>query len=850
MIRRFWLKVLLPAFIPLALAALGKSLIPNSSFNLTASGFVLLTVWLYLRLLQRYWEETGDLAAEIHRFRRLVWLTPILLVLNLCLQYLADLSLSSTLSIWISLPVFSTILFILLTLLLQLLRLSPEVWHKRGIIILGAGTAVLGLIISQIVGIQFLIFFLLGAWILRFEECSQFPRREKLKLALGCLISIIFIAVGSSTKWSASTPSPTADEADLATSFLSHITPLLSTILATLRHLLQALLILLPLKLLLHPVADWLRTSLRIRTKLMISYLFSSIIPMLLLAILLLCGYLFTIGSYYQRFITQLISTRASSLLDRMDLSSGISPIMPGNRLVERMREEGISAVLFDVGHADKSGSTAYFVQTPFPQFHLADTLLNNLGAERFNGLMMVDSAYYMTQWAASGEWVIGVFREFTLEDLLLLRSQCGMDLAVHPHGDVKIRIGGVQRVEFTTASSPTGKVLRTDTVSGSSPGLHLVSLPILVPGLVFNNENSMVRSNVLFTIRISPKTLFANLFSSESIINRTYLILFAALAIILGAILVLVAMIGFGLAGGITRSISLLRKGTYQISQGNLNARIYIKSRDELGQLAGSFNAMVADLSRMLVEIKDKERMEGELEAARAIQLKLLPQVPPEIAGYLVAATSLPAKQVGGDYYDFLPEPAGRTSVAVGDVCGKGMPAALLMANLQASLHTLSESGLTAQELITRLNRVLYANTDPQIFVTFFFGVLDPASGEFAFVNAGHNPPILCGNDRLEQLTAGGLPLGIMADSTYSSGQIGLEPGEMVVLYSDGIVEAADAQEVEFGEARFIKLLQDHSQEDPQTIQQIVLREVAEYCGTPQDDVTLVILKRMANFQ
>ena len=309
-----------------------------------------------------------------------------------------------------------------------------------------------------------------------------------------------------------------------------------------------------------------------------------------------------------------------------------------------------------------------------------------------------------------------------------------------------------------------------------------------------------------------------------------------------------MVAMVGFRLVGGITHSISLLRQGTKQISQGDLSARITIKSKDELGQLAGSFNAMVTDLGRMLEEVKEKERLEGELEAARAIQMKLLPQSTPQLPGYLIAAASLPAKQVGGDYYDFLPHPTGHLSIVVGDVSGKGMPAALLMANLQASLHALCESNLEVQDLIARLNRVLFVNTDPQIFATFFFGLLDPTSGKITYVNAGHNAPVVCGNGWLEELKTGGLPLGVIQDSAYSLGQTTLKPGELMALYSDGVVEATNSTEEEFGEERFIELLKEHRGEEPEAILQKVIQAVESFCGTPQDDVTLVIIKRLAN--
>jgi sigma-B regulation protein RsbU (phosphoserine phosphatase) len=421
------------------------------------------------------------------------------------------------------------------------------------------------------------------------------------------------------------------------------------------------------------------------------------------------------------------------------------------------------------------------------------------------------------------------------------------MDLAVFTGGNVKIRFGSMRSMEFTTGTGASNVVMRTDSLTGHTPGIQLASLPILVPGLIHKDDGQMEQAFIPFVIRISLKSLFGSLFSSEYIINQAYLLIFAALSIFLGAILVLVVMIGFGLAGGITRSISLLRKGTYEISQGNLSARIHLKSRDELGQLAGSFNSMVADLSRMLEEIKDKERLEGELEAARAIQLKLLPQIPPEIAGYLIAATSLPAKQVGGDYYDFLPEPLGRTSVAVGDVCGKGMPAALLMANLQASLRALCGMDLPLAEMTCRMNQLMHRNTEAEQFITFFVCRYDPTDRTLTYVNAGHNHPLLVQtNGQVRALDQGGLILGPFADAAYEQETLTLSLGDVLLLYTDGVSEAMNANEEELGEARMREIVRKHAADSSRGILEAVeaLLKSHQAADQPEDDQTLLVAK------
>jgi sigma-B regulation protein RsbU (phosphoserine phosphatase) len=166
-------------------------------------------------------------------------------------------------------------------------------------------------------------------------------------------------------------------------------------------------------------------------------------------------------------------------------------------------------------------------------------------------------------------------------------------------------------------------------------------------------------------------------------------------------------------------------------------------------------------------------------------------------------------------------------------------------MANLQASLRTLAQADLPPDLLVERLNVVLHDNTSPQMFATFFYGALDAADNSVHYVNAGHNFPLVCGNDRMKKLTEGGLLLGVDPEGKYHSGRIEMEKGEILALYSDGITEATNGNEEEFGEERLAQLLLGNCGQDAGTILHAVIEEVEDYCGTPQDDITLMVIKR-----
>jgi phosphoserine phosphatase RsbU/P len=256
---------------------------------------------------------------------------------------------------------------------------------------------------------------------------------------------------------------------------------------------------------------------------------------------------------------------------------------------------------------------------------------------------------------------------------------------------------------------------------------------------------------------------------------------------------------------------------------------------------------------ARQLAEEKAKsdsllKRIQADLDHAARIQRDFLPKADPRIEGYDVAGVNVPCYEVGGDYYDFIPIGPDRLGIAVADVSGKGISASLLMASLRAALLAEVRSGHSPDQLAARLSDFVHDSSGPSSFVTFFFAELETGTGELRYVNAGHNPPfILDRAGSARALEASGLPLGMFAGSKYEARTIDLRPGELAVLYTDGIPEGRNSGGELYSEKRLLDLVRADRDLPAEQICRKILADVQAYsCGTqPCDDITLVVAKR-----
>jgi phosphoserine phosphatase RsbU/P len=261
-----------------------------------------------------------------------------------------------------------------------------------------------------------------------------------------------------------------------------------------------------------------------------------------------------------------------------------------------------------------------------------------------------------------------------------------------------------------------------------------------------------------------------------------------------------------------------------------------------------GNLAIISLENTRLFYEAVEKQKMENELSIAREIQKGLLPRSLPAISGLDLAALNISSKQVGGDYYDVVVLENGTCVIAIGDVSGKGTPASLLMANVQATIRTLVHFDLPLSEMTSLVNRLICDNTGSDKFITFCWGIFDPATKIFRYVNAGHNHPFVVRADRsIERLTEGGIILGVTKEAApYKEGSVQLRTGDVIVMFTDGIIEAMNVNGIDYTEERVEEFLRKIDPISAQDVLGEVQNEIARYTsGAPQsDDITLVVMK------
>jgi len=333
--------------------------------------------------------------------------------------------------------------------------------------------------------------------------------------------------------------------------------------------------------------------------------------------------------------------------------------------------------------------------------------------------------------------------------------------------------------------------------------------------------------------------------------------VLVKALAAVAGVFLVMyfvAFVLGLMLARSITGNIHELYRGTERLRQGDFGNRIRVQSRDQLGDLAESFNVMAASMQGLLMEQAEKQRLEEELRIARQIQMSLLPQGAVTLPGLRVSALCLPAAEVAGDYYDLLPLSPTRMGVLVADVSGKGTSAALYMAELKGLVLSLSRIYDSPARLLSEANRILAATLDSRSFITMTYAVVDTATQTMRYARAGHNPMIHleagCGRTRV--LTPAGLGLGIdegaRFDQILEEAEAPLRSGDLFLFFTDGLSEAMNGRAELFGERRLRDVIESagNEGEEASVLKDRILAAIRTFVGdaAQNDDMTMVILK------
>ena len=363
-----------------------------------------------------------------------------------------------------------------------------------------------------------------------------------------------------------------------------------------------------------------------------------------------------------------------------------------------------------------------------------------------------------------------------------------------------------------------------------------------------------------LFYVTSRIFALNQQLLSALGQLSSVYWTVFAVVGIIFLVIELVALIISWRLTRSITTTVDKLNLATERVKTGDFSYRVNLPARDQLTALGEAFDGMTASVERLLRESLEKTRLEGELEIAREVQSRLFPQSVPELPGLRLYGLCKPARVVSGDYYDFVSLGEGRAAVVLGDISGKGISAALLMATLQSALHAQFYDGLapskassvwptSTAEVVARLNRQIYLSTPREKYVTLFYGVYDGAKRSLTYTNAGHLPPVLFRADRIERLEGGGTVVGLFPSATYQQAEVSFEPGDLLLAFSDGITEPENGFGEEFGESRLLEVAQHARGAPPEMMADEIYRTVSDWTGSPeqQDDMTLVVAQALS---
>jgi sigma-B regulation protein RsbU (phosphoserine phosphatase) len=398
------------------------------------------------------------------------------------------------------------------------------------------------------------------------------------------------------------------------------------------------------------------------------------------------------------------------------------------------------------------------------------------------------------------------------------------------------------------------------------------VTFPTTV--LVVNWDSGDTSSPVAIFVHTRVSKLYERLFAAQGDFAPT-VEFFLLFAVIVFAIIELLAIwIGTQLTRTVTGAVAQLYEGTKHINRGDFSHRVPVKSDDQIATLATSFNSMTASIEKLIEEQKDKQRLENELAIAQEVQAQLFPRESVQLASLEVHGFFRPARTVSGDYYDFLTLDSERLILAVGDISGKGISAALLMATIHSAVRALSmldvpvlrepavvgaalapevmpASGFRGLDvspgaLLSLLNHQLYESTPPEKYATLFLGIYNGAERKLTYSNGGHLPPIIMSEDgSIRRLECGGTVVGLFDQRSYEEGSVELRRGEIFVAYTDGVTEPEN-DFGEFGERRLIDLLRENRELPLPRISEIVTAAVDDWIGANEqpDDVTLVLAR------
>jgi sigma-B regulation protein RsbU (phosphoserine phosphatase) len=587
-----------------------------------------------------------------------------------------------------------------------------------------------------------------------------------------------------------------------------------------------------------------------LRNRLILAYLFLAVVPIALLLILasMLGQILYSqLGAY---LLYHDIEDRIAMMSDASEglvaADASLPPSLDRTSREETLRKQAMHTVgkrLPDV-RVNFDVEPKFFRLAAGPAAHSFSGLVQNGNQLRLVGMREMDRS--------EGKQIVEVSAPFetpVLENVAPDLGPIDITLAQTVEGDTaksSVRIGN--RDYRAVGRIVTRKRVLLAAESWLDPVVEGFSK---LEAVYVSPEGSVERAHPVFAFYKARRSqLNHRIFASVGEFSGARVFQIQLLAVVFLVIELAALIIGVVLAKAITGTISELYRATQFVREGNFSHRVAVERKDQLGVLGESFNSMTSSINRLIDEQKQLQRLENEISIAREVQDQLFPRGLPKVEGLEIEAICKAARSVSGDYYDFIQLDPTHVAIALGDISGKGISAALLMASLQAALRsqllTPGSEQLSTAELVGRLNKHLVRNTGEDRFATFLVAVYDMETRKLRYTNAGHLPGICLSESKSMHLDVGGMVLGIVEDYPYEEGVVDVPRDAVFIAYSDGLVEPENAYGEEFGVSRLEAAAQRVRQSDPKRIATALMTAAEEWSGSPEqaDDMTVIVAK------
>ena len=595
----------------------------------------------------------------------------------------------------------------------------------------------------------------------------------------------------------------------------------------------------------------------RVRRKLILSYIFIGVIPALLILIFFLfagslvfmnvSAYLFKDG--YDAIIEHArISAQAAATEIGRDPSTAGETIQRVHRIRASLYPDMSVAYLPPAGDRIKAGRWARLpVPDDIPAWMKDDVFAGSVGLPVKDSAgeeeLIVRAFVKVGTGGSDGAVVVDI----PLDDQVTQRLHESTGVRIENVFDSRVETGNRARSDGTSARSSRSVVFEKS--------LAQIDVQDWATGMPHSDTIALsYKLGELYRHLSSAQNLYV---SGNMRLSEALLLVLIVIGVMFLIIEAVALVMGLALARSITSSVHELFTGTERVQQGDFTHRINIESRDQLGELAESFNQMTGSIENLLQTAAEKKRLEEELRIARQIQMSLLPRGPIEVPGLAITALCVPAREVGGDYYDFFNVGDRRIGVLIADVSGKGTSAALYMAELKGLMLSLSEIYQSPRQLLLEVNRILSENLDTRSFITMTYAVIDLNEGLLTFARAGHTPLIYLsgeGDANVAQVLApSGLVVGLRIPGAaqkfadlLEEDSLPLNKGDVLVFYTDGITEAMNANSDLFGDSRLGGLITEHGHLDAADLRERILREIESFVGAADqhDDMTMILIK------